>query len=419
MTDAVFVAALAAPAVAALVVVVAPRATAVGGGVRVVAALAVPLWAVLAAGAASEGVGRLTARPIAAAAACGIAMLVAATKPTERSIADVVALLVVWTASTVAVAAGLGDPSTLPLAVGLAVAAAGAAFATTDARPLTGAVVAAGAALVVGGWAAAGETAAHFRAGAFADAPLGTALALAGVVVLLVGALDGHGPVVVAVPALAAAAVVAPHAAGPSAALAVPVAACAVIAAWFDRRPLAVALVAVAAMAVDAPTGLLAASATTVIAAVPSSPALLTAVPAATALATRATHDPTTASVAVAVAAAAVAVLLTLGRDLRPTTVPLRTAPAARDSAGRTQLSDMRAWVDSAAGVSASPVQPVAVGDTIAAIADSAAGDVVAEPHVREAGVRAPDTATPLPAIALAGLAMLGAGVWLLRRARA
>lgn len=102
-----------------------------------------------------------------------------------------------------------------------------------------------------------------------------------------------------------------------------------------------------------------------------------------------------------------------------PAPVAATTPGATRDSAGRTQLSDMRAWVDSAAGVSASPVQPVAVGDTIAAIADSAAGDVVAEPHVREAGVRAPDTATPLPAIVLAGLAMLGAGVWLLRRARA
>ena len=95
------------------------------------------------------------------------------------------------------------------------------------------------------------------------------------------------------------------------------------------------------------------------------------------------------------------------------------TPGATRDSVGRTQLSDMRAWVDSAAGVAATPSTPVAVGDTIAAITESAGGEVVNQPRVNEAGMRAPDTATPLPAVALAGLAMLGAGVWLLRRARA
>lgn len=102
-----------------------------------------------------------------------------------------------------------------------------------------------------------------------------------------------------------------------------------------------------------------------------------------------------------------------------PAAVAAATPGATRDSAGRTQLSDMRAWVDSAAGVAATPAAPAAVGDTIAAIADSAKGEVVAEPRVKEAGMRAPDTATVLPALALAGLAMLGAGVWLLRRARA
>ena len=97
--------------------------------------------------------------------------------------------------------------------------------------------------------------------------------------------------------------------------------------------------------------------------------------------------------------------------------VTAATPGATRDSAGRTQLSDMRAWVDSAAGVAAPTSTASAMEDTTALAADTAAA--AAEPAVNEAGMRAPDTATALPAIARAGLAMLGMGVWLLRRARA
>lgn len=113
-------------------------------------------------------------------------------------------------------------------------------------------------------------------------------------------------------------------------------------------------------------------------------------------------------------------------RESAAATAAAEATPGARtDSAGRTALSDMRAWVDSAAGVSAPKATAPAdsARDTTATV-PSAAAEVA--PQVPQAsasasdstdGVRAPDTATMLPGIALAGLAMLGAGAWLLRRA--
>lgn len=116
------------------------------------------------------------------------------------------------------------------------------------------------------------------------------------------------------------------------------------------------------------------------------------------------------------------------------------TPGARRDSVGQTALTDMRAWVDSAAGVTA-PAAAAQADSTRVATRDStmrdstrrdssatwtsSAGEVVAQqPDSAQAsaavdGVRAPDTATMLPAVAFAGLLMLGAGAWLLRRARA
>ena len=94
---------------------------------------------------------------------------------------------------------------------------------------------------------------------------------------------------------------------------------------------------------------------------------------------------------------------------------------------GRSTLADMKSWVDSAAGALAVRV------DTGAALAqDSAArrtqvqsgGEVERTPPAASDttrtfrdGAAAPDTATPLPGIALAGLALLGTGLWLRRRA--
>jgi hypothetical protein len=98
--------------------------------------------------------------------------------------------------------------------------------------------------------------------------------------------------------------------------------------------------------------------------------------------------------------------------------------PGARsDSAGRTALSDMRAWVDSAAGVSApAATKPDSTRNDSTAIPPSASAQVdpVQQPAASAAdstdGMRAPDTATMLPAVALAGLLMLGGGAWLLNR---
>lgn len=107
-----------------------------------------------------------------------------------------------------------------------------------------------------------------------------------------------------------------------------------------------------------------------------------------------------------------------------------QATPGARsDSAGRTALSDMRAWVDSAAGVTApdSDAARDAVRDSTrdsSRTTAGAAGEVTNTPQAPTAsaqsdGTRAPNTATMLPAIALAGLAMLAAGAYLLRRSRA
>jgi LPXTG-motif cell wall-anchored protein len=100
-----------------------------------------------------------------------------------------------------------------------------------------------------------------------------------------------------------------------------------------------------------------------------------------------------------------------------------QATPGARsDSAGRTALTDMRAWVDSAAGVIApdSTARADSTHRDSSVVVTSSAGDVAPTPPpaARDAGdgTRAPDTATMLPAIAIAGLAMLAAGAWLLRR---
>lgn len=99
------------------------------------------------------------------------------------------------------------------------------------------------------------------------------------------------------------------------------------------------------------------------------------------------------------------------------------TPGAHSDSAGRTALTDMRAWVDSAAGVvapdSAAPADSMRRDSS--ATWTSSAGEVAPAPQPPAAnaagdGTRAPDTATMLPGIAIAGLAMLAAGAWLLRR---
>jgi hypothetical protein len=98
----------------------------------------------------------------------------------------------------------------------------------------------------------------------------------------------------------------------------------------------------------------------------------------------------------------------------------------ARDTSTVERLRDMREWVDSAAVAIDVDVPPadsaLAAGDS-SARADSAGAAPVPETRVAQGappafrdGAPAPDTATPLPLIALAGGSLLVAGAWLLRR---
>ena len=142
---------------------------------------------------------------------------------------------------------------------------------------------------------------------------------------------------------------------------------------------------------------------------------------------------------------AAVAAILTLGAaraDAQITTViaptkraeakqvaTARREEAARDSVARVTLTDMKAWVDSAAGALALRPDTGSVPATDTARATVVAqsvptGDSAASVRERPApapaefrdGVRAPDTATSIPALALAGGAMLVLGLLLRRR---
>lgn len=118
------------------------------------------------------------------------------------------------------------------------------------------------------------------------------------------------------------------------------------------------------------------------------------------------------------------------------------TSVAVRDSVAREQRLDMKAWVDSAAAsleVGGSPVAPIPTsprGDTLRGRAPSrpaappqprppaqtrparpVSPPPPAPPQSPSAapGALPPDTATPLPLLALVGSAMLGGGAALLR----
>lgn len=122
----------------------------------------------------------------------------------------------------------------------------------------------------------------------------------------------------------------------------------------------------------------------------------------------------------------------------RPT-VPrsMRSDTTVRDTSTAQRLQEMSAWVDSAAvamGIEPAAAESLAVTpmDTTAAgvpvpqpPADTTGGPVVdsAPPPVRDRapdefreGAPAPDTATPVPLLALLGASMLGAGLLLRRR---
>ena len=105
--------------------------------------------------------------------------------------------------------------------------------------------------------------------------------------------------------------------------------------------------------------------------------------------------------------------------DSAKTTVAVTKARA--DSIARMSLTDMKAWVDSAAGVPGTKV--ATANDTAMASVATAAPDQRVEPGRTTTtfsnGAIAPNTATPLPAYLVAGLASLIVGMLLLRlRAR-
>ena len=79
------------------------------------------------------------------------------------------------------------------------------------------------------------------------------------------------------------------------------------------------------------------------------------------------------------------------------------------DSVAHAQLTNMKTWVDSAAGLTPIPVTA----------ADSLAQGVTTSPAAPAEfpnGMRAPSTASSLPLMLLAGLALLVAGLALMRR---
>ena len=94
---------------------------------------------------------------------------------------------------------------------------------------------------------------------------------------------------------------------------------------------------------------------------------------------------------------------------------------AQRDSITRTQLTDMRAWVDSAAGVTVRTDVGEVTQDSLAspaAVAAKPAPAATATTQFRN-GSTAPNTASPLPLLALLGVGALALGGALLARSRA
>lgn len=85
---------------------------------------------------------------------------------------------------------------------------------------------------------------------------------------------------------------------------------------------------------------------------------------------------------------------------------------AARDSITHTTLTNMKAWVDSAAGTVATTTDTMAAGTTPVPGTTSAASTSATTSFSN--GALAPNTASPLPLIALVGLAALSLGTVLL-----
>lgn len=106
--------------------------------------------------------------------------------------------------------------------------------------------------------------------------------------------------------------------------------------------------------------------------------------------------------------------------DSTKTTVAAATA-AQRDTMARMTLSNMKAWVDSAAGVSTTSTE-VAVADTSAPATNQPTSNATSNTSrtgttTFSNGAIAPNTASPLPIYLAAGIVLIFAGVGSLRLA--
>ena len=94
-----------------------------------------------------------------------------------------------------------------------------------------------------------------------------------------------------------------------------------------------------------------------------------------------------------------------------------KKAEVPRDTGHRATLQAMSAWVDSVAGT---PAPTAIVTDSVAGDVSLSSDTVAAPPAERGGttkfsdGARAPNTASPLPIILVAGLGALLVGAWLL-----
>ena len=101
--------------------------------------------------------------------------------------------------------------------------------------------------------------------------------------------------------------------------------------------------------------------------------------------------------------------------------VAVTAAKAAKDTVLSEKLTDMKAWVDSAAVALAAKPATAIVTDSAPATDSSTitrgAGKPLAEPPAKfRNGAPAPDTATPIPLLLLASAGLIAAGHWIRRR---
>jgi LPXTG-motif cell wall-anchored protein len=109
------------------------------------------------------------------------------------------------------------------------------------------------------------------------------------------------------------------------------------------------------------------------------------------------------------VASAQITTYIAPPRPLAPSPLAVAAGDSARkDSVGQAAIKNMKAWVDSAAGVAV----PARVGaDSLAVVTDTSRQVTTTFSN----GSVAPATASDLPTLAIAGLAVLALGVVLLR----